>query len=204
MAETLEDTWCRIRGWLATNAPDVLTSLAPPATDDQFRAAEDAMGVKLPAEVRACYRIHDGQQPVPTPLPSNPALRCVPAFLDGEDWLSLDRMVESWRMMKRLLDAGSFPHSGLPRGPVRPDWWHPHWLPLTESQSGYMTCLDLAPASGGRVGQVLRWCHDDPFRGVAAPSLGDWLAEFAEELEAGEYTTAPDAYGPGLVRVDDL
>ena len=32
----------------------------------------------------------------------------------------------------------------------------------------------------------------------------DWLAEFAEELEAGEYTTAPDVYGPGLVRVGDL
>jgi cell wall assembly regulator SMI1 len=200
----LEDTWERIHVWLAANARDVLASLGPPATCEQFRAAEEAMGVELPAEVKECYHIHDGQHAIPTPLPSYPSLRSVPAFLYGEDWLSLDRMVESWRLMKRLLDDGSFPHPGLPRGPVRADWWHPHWLPLTEDQSGYMKCLDLAPAAGGRVGQVLWWCHDDPSRGVAAATLAEWLAAFAEELEAGEYTTAPDEYGPGLVRVDDL
>jgi cell wall assembly regulator SMI1 len=204
VGKALEDTWDRIRSWLAANASEVLASLAPPATDAQLHAADSAMGVELPAEVRACYRIHNGQRPVLTPRPSHPPRRSVPAFLYGDDWLSLDKMVEHWRMMKGLLDDEVFKHPGLPRGPVRPVWWDPCWLPLTENHSGYMKCLDLAPTAGGRVGQILWWCHDDPSRGVAALSFGAWLAAFAEKLEAGEYTTAPDVYGPGLVRISDL
>src|SRR5262249_22577796 len=129
--------------------PDVLESLAPGATDEQIRAAEEAMGVTLPDDVRANYRIHNGQQDVLVNVTYWPGLRCVPAFLHGEDWASLDRMVEQWRMMKGLLDGGTFDRiKGRPTGPIRSDWWHPMWLPLTEDTTGYVKCLDLAPRRG--------------------------------------------------------
>jgi cell wall assembly regulator SMI1 len=162
------------------------------------------MGVVLPSDVRACYRVHDGQRPVPMPLRDRPDRQDVPRFLYGEQWLCLDLMVEHWRIKKNLLEEGAFRRPGQPRGPIRPDWWHPRWVPLTTDHFGYMKCLDLAPANGGRVGQVIYWCHDDPSRGVVALGLTDWLAGFADALEQGEYTTVPDKYGPSLVSIDEL
>jgi cell wall assembly regulator SMI1 len=201
----LEETWERIHRWLAAHCPVVLASLGPPATDEQFREAEQAMGVELPEEAKAVYRVHDGQRVIPTPVSYSPDLRCIPAFLYGEDWLGLADMVKHWRMMKELLDDGTFARiRGEPRGPVRADWWHPRWLPLTEDNSGYMRCLDLAPTSRGHVGQVIFWCHDSPERGVIARSLPEWLERFTLELEQGDYTTVPDQHGPGLIRVRDV
>src|SRR5262249_39429588 len=58
---TMKQIWERIHTWLRQHAPAVLDSLRPGATEETLRAAEEAMGVKLPADVRQSYRIHDGQ-----------------------------------------------------------------------------------------------------------------------------------------------
>ncbi len=199
-------TWARIHAWLREHCPIVLASLGPPATDEKLRAAEEAMRVELPEEVKDCYRIHDGQRIIPTPVSYWPDLKCVPAFLYGDEWEDLEHMAETWHSMKGLLDGGTFKAvKGRPSGPVRSDWWHPGWLPLTSDGSGYMRCLDLAPTSRGHVGQVIFWCHDDPSRGVLANGLTDWLVEFALCLKRGEYTAGPDEmHGRGLMRVRDL
>lgn len=197
----MKTIWDRIHVWLAAHAPDVLESLAPGATDEQIRAAEEAMAVTLPDDVRACYRIHNGQRPVLVNVTYWAGLRCVPAFLHGENWASLDRMVHQWRMKKELLDGGTFDGiSSRPTGPIRSDWWHPKWLPVTEDTTGYVKCLDLAPSSGGDVGQVIFWCHDDAGRGVLATSFTAWLKNFTYALEAGQYVTAPTRT-PGLIHV---
>jgi cell wall assembly regulator SMI1 len=201
----LEEDWDRIHTWLEAHCPIVLASFGPPATDEQFREAERVMGIELPEEVKEVYRVHDGQRIIPTPVSYWPDLKCIPAFLYGEDWLGLEDMAQRWRMMKGLLDGGTFAGiRGEPRGPIRSDWWNPRWLPLTEDHSGYMRCLDLAPKSRGHVGQVIFWCHDSPERGVLARSLPVWIAQFADALERGEFTTVPDKHGPGLIRVRDL
>src|SRR5262245_54196686 len=161
------------------------------------------MSVTLPDDVRACYRIHDGQQPVLVNVTYWPGLRTVPGFLDGDPWLGLREMVEYWTDLHSLL--GEFAGiSGSPRGPIRSDWWHPKWLPVTKhGGGGDLRCLDLAPKSRGKVGQVITWYHDDAFRGVVAKSFTEWLAAFAADLERGQYTTAPDRT-PGLIHVRDL
>jgi cell wall assembly regulator SMI1 len=203
VVETLEGAWARIHAWLAANAPVVLESLGPPATDEQLRVAESSMSVVLPSEVRACYRIHDGQRAVPMPLPSRPDRQDVPGFLYGEHWLRLELMVEHWRIKKKLFDEGAFWRRAEPYGPIYPVWWHPLWVPLTTDPFGYMKCLDLIAGPGGRVGQVISWCNDEPSRGVVAAGLTDYLSGFAGALEQGEYTTIPDKYGPSLVSIDE-
>jgi len=198
----MKDIWDRIHVWLAAKAPMVLASLDPPATDEQLRAAEAAMGVSLPDDVKACYRIHDGQRVIATPVCHDPDLRCAPGFLYGEKWMSLDETVKRWRGLKERLDGGAF--AGLrssPYGPVRDDWWRPQWLPVTEGISGYLRCLDLAPAGGGHVGQLIYWRHNNAVRGVTAASPGEWVERFAGELERGNFVTDPNHSGPGLVRV---
>jgi cell wall assembly regulator SMI1 len=199
----MKTIWNRIHVWLTAHAPDVLESLRPGATEEAIRAAEEEMGVTLPDDVRSCYRIHDGQQPVLVNVTYWPGLRTVPGFLYGDPWRGLRDMVEYWRDLKSLL--GDFAGiSSSPRGPIRSDWWHPKWLPVTKwGGGGDLRCLDLAPKSRGKVGQVISWYHDDPARGVLAKSFTEWLAAFARDLERGQYTTAPDRT-PGLIHVHDL
>src|SRR5262249_52368375 len=152
-------------------------------TEEAFAAAEQAMGVTLPEDMRACYRVHDGQQQILVNVTYAQNLRCIPYFLYGDEWLSLEGIVRTWQMMKGLLDDGAF--DGIrsePRGPIRADWWHPAWVPVTDDTTGYMKCLDLAPTSLEAVGQVISWCHDDATRTVRAKSFTEWLNAFAGEL----------------------
>jgi cell wall assembly regulator SMI1 len=105
--------------------------------------------------------------------------------------------------MKELLDKGTFDGvSSEPRGPIRSDWWHPKWVPVAEDGGGGLRCLDLAPRSPGKVGQVISWWSDNGAGQVMAKSFAAWLAEFADELEEGDWTTSPDY--TGLVHVDDV
>jgi cell wall assembly regulator SMI1 len=182
----------RIHVWLADNAPEVLASLRPGATETAIRAAEVAMGVTLPEDVRAAYRIHDGQV--------GPA----PDFLYGYGWSRLEEVVDTWRWLAQLMrDAGAAPARTRKGDATRGDYWHRAWVPLATREDGGLFCLDLDPGPAGDAGQVIYWWRDMPSpRRVAAGSFRDWLEDFAGELEDGEWASHPE-YG-GLLRVDQL
>ena len=188
----MEVAWARIELWLAEFAPEVLNSLQPGATDEQISNTEAALGVTFPEDVRASYRIHDGQSPEG------------PGIMDAWEFLSLSRMLDEWRIWKGLLDGGDLADAkSEPEEGVADDWWNPKWVPLTYSGSGDHHCLDLAPMPGGEVGQIVLMYHDIPTRQVVAQSLGEWLKDFADDLEAGRYVYDEDQYY-GLVNKDAL
>ena len=56
--DSIERLWKRIEAWLASHAPAVLNKLQPGASAQAIRQAEQALGMALPEEVRASYRIH--------------------------------------------------------------------------------------------------------------------------------------------------
>ncbi len=78
----MESAWARIERWLAESAPEVLDSLQPGATDEQISNTEAALGVTFPEDVRASYRIHDGQSPHG------------PGFVDAWEFLSPSRVLD--------------------------------------------------------------------------------------------------------------
>ncbi len=169
----------------------MLASLNPPASDDALAETERLIGRPLPDDVRAAYRRHDGQA-------FNNGL------FDGWDWLSLEGVRREWTVWKDLLDGGTFDGIENDAGgrDVVQDWWNPGWVPVTASGSGDNHCVDLAPGRRGKVGQVITMCHDYGARPVLAHSFQDWLADFADELEAGIYTVS-DEYS-GLVHRRNL
>ena len=75
--------WKRIHAWLDENAPAGYGHLRPGASADAIQAAETAMGLKLPADIKASYRVHDGQGNEP-------------GLIGGEGWclLTLQEMVK--------------------------------------------------------------------------------------------------------------
>lgn len=186
----MQELWSRLETWLRANATDVLETLRPGATEEQIAHAEALLSVQFPDDFKAAYRIHNGQDEGS-------------GLMDGREFLSLERIQDEWKVWKELLDGGDFGDvSSEPVGPIRTDWWHPAWIPITYDGSGNHDCLDLAPAAGGQVGQIIDFWHDDPSRSVAAASFGAWFAAFVEECEAGAYVYS-DAYN-GIVDVDDV
>src|SRR5262245_7500061 len=79
----MKTIWDRISVWLAANAPAVAESLHPGATDRKIRAVERKLGLPLPEDVKASYRIHDGQKLVDE------------GFLYGRRMNRLDDMVKA-------------------------------------------------------------------------------------------------------------
>jgi cell wall assembly regulator SMI1 len=192
----MKTIWDRIHVWLAANAPKVLKSLRPGASEDAIAAAEREMGVTFPEDVKACYRIHDGQRKLK-------GRHWPPDFLDGAEWHSLDSMLREWRSMMSLVNDGTFAQwRSKPDGPIKTEWWHPAWIPLTSNHSGQLDCLDLAPEPGGQIGQIICWWHDDAARDLGADSFTEWLEMFADDLDDGEWTTDPRYHG--LVSIHDI
>src|SRR5262249_7311112 len=133
--------WQRIEKALK-KAPTISKSLRKGATEEQIAACEATIGVTFPPDLRASYRIHDGQQDGADGLFS--------AFteLDGEFvLLPLDAVTREWKMWKGLNDRCEFTHQkAMPDEGIRSDWWNPKWVPFGSDGGGDSLCVDLDPA----------------------------------------------------------
>jgi len=187
----MRELWRRLEAWLSTNAPQVLETLQPGATEEQIERAEAFLSVKLPEDFKASYRIHNGQTPYESGL------------LDGRELLSLERIQDEWKVWKDVLDSGDLDgFRSEPNGPIRDDWWNEKWIPITHDGSGNHDCLDLNPATGGQAGQIIDFWHDDPTRALMADSYGSWLKALVEGCESGRYVFSDEC--GGVVEADDV
>jgi cell wall assembly regulator SMI1 len=53
-------------------------------------------------------------------------------------------------------------------------------------------CIDLDPAEGGHVGQVITMWHDEPGREWIAGSFQEWLSLFVHQLNDDYFRYDPD------------
>ncbi len=173
----MEEIWTRIDAWLKVNAPKVFNTLQPGASDSQIQATESILAIQFPEDVKASYRIHNGQQTIYD-------YGLIP---EAQEFLSLERIQAEWQLKKGLLDEGSFEGGSKPDPGIQADWWNAKWIPLTSDGCGDSYCLDLAPAEGGNVGQIIKMIHDEADRYILAPSFRSWLEDYAAKLESGEY-----------------
>jgi cell wall assembly regulator SMI1 len=115
------------------------------------------MGLKFPIDVRASYRVHDGQGNEP-------------GLIGGEGWclLSLREMVEQWRRWSRSdpQDVG--------------------YVPVAWGGAGDHILLDLRPGAE-EPGRVMVQRHDRDEPDPVAPSFRSWLEDFAGKLDDGEF-----------------
>jgi cell wall assembly regulator SMI1 len=170
----MKRAWRRIERWLTQHAPAILADMRPGASTDEIRRAEEQLGCVFPKVVREWYSLHNGSE------------SC--ALLEYWDFYSLAETITAWRSLKQIYDTGFFDefHSD-PVGPIRTEWWHPAWIPVTGEPRGDHLCLDLAPARGGRKGQVISWLHDESVREIVAPTFTAWFEQLADGLESGKY-----------------
>ncbi len=106
----------------------------------------------------------------------------------GSEIHSLERVVENWTLWTEMLEGGEFEGlSGEPNGPIKAEWWNPRWVPLTSNGGGDHHCLDLDPAEGGQVGQIMEFWHDWEVRTRIAPSFTAWFEAFVTGCETGRF-----------------
>lgn len=160
-------------------APDFGT----PRTEEEIRAAETAMGLRLPEEVRALYRSIDSD--------SNEH-----GLLGAHSLLPLNVVVDWYHEGEpgtgpgddRLFPTNPVAFDTEPAGHVRrvsrSDWW----VTITTDRGGNYGAVDLDPAARGRRGQVFESGRDfhGPV-GYIAASVTDVLREVLAALRAGEY-----------------
>jgi cell wall assembly regulator SMI1 len=153
----MKAVWKRIHTWLDANAPKGYGRLRPGASAEAIRAAEAAMGLKLPPDVKASWRIHDGQGKEP-------------GLIGGEGWclLSLKEVVKSWRRWSRHnLKYASF-------------------VPIACGGAGDYIFVDLGPKTK-KPGRLIVQRSDRDGPDPVARSFRSWLEDFAEKLEDDEF-----------------
>ena len=187
----MESNWEKLNVWLAKNAPQIKSSLNPPATAKQIKDTENILGISFPEDFKQSYLIHNGQE------------SHAEGLIDGCELLSLDRIIDEWNVWKGLSDSGEFSeYKSEAEPPVKDDWWNEKWIPYTYNGAGDHLCIDMDPIETGRHGQVISRWHDMPERNLLGTSFLDWFSSYIRDVENGIYTYSSE-YG-GIVKNEDF
>ena len=172
----MENYWTRIINWLSENAPDMINNINNGANLKEIDHLNYIIDIRLPDDFIDFYTIHNGQVPYTKGL------------IDGEELLSIERIVDEWSIWKGLINSNAF--VGIVSNPdigIKNDWYNKFWIPITYDGAGNHYCIDLDPAEGGTKGQVIRVWHDNAQRSMEASSFRKWISFFVEDIEEGRY-----------------
>lgn len=166
----MKELWKRVEQYLQDYQPDVLRTLAPPATAKNILDLEKELGVILPKDFTEFLKIHNGQQ--------NDGVAC----LVGLEFLSTGRILAEWKVWKELRDSGDFDDLiAQPQNGIKALWWNPLWIPFTYNGSGDNFCIDLDPDTEGSVGQIITLWHDSAEREYKAANFTEWFSRIVNE-----------------------
>lgn len=201
------ESWRRIESWLDGHLPGLTMTLRPGVSGEDLAKFEAAIGRALPDDVRESWLIHDGQQPFPEGVKSKyfEAGSCgAPGVIFGQELnplVSLDSMLEKsvlreWLSWSKSLEAASERDddevdegcTSSPEGAIRRRHLNRGWIPLGmgEGNSNYFG-VDLDPDPNGVVGQVINFGVDEEEKYVLAAGWAQFLEDYADELEAGNF-----------------
>jgi cell wall assembly regulator SMI1 len=144
---------------------DLTADLLPPVSEAALRAFAQAVGVPLPAEFLALYRLHDGQPPAGVG---------VPGLFGTYRFIPLAQSAEQHQLYGEtcLIDRATFP-------PAPHEWvsWQPELLP-------FATCNDCDWCIHAQAGTV--WAFR-PGGGLlrSRPSIAALVRELSAAVQAG-------------------
>lgn len=209
--------WRHIESWTTEHNPDLNASLGDPCTHNDITHAEEDLAVTLPAAVRVSLRIHDGQED----LEAMTGVSGLIYGLQLMTLDQIVEMTEKWRSVAKNLSRVpqadpemtatsshqsaeaarkrqfKLPHipqqDSIPKNSIQPVYAHPAWIPLLTDNAGNHVGVDLAPASEGKYAQVIIFGRDFDTKFVVAANWGDFLLDFANDLEAGNWYLVDDS-----------
>ncbi|MFP3887043.1 SMI1/KNR4 family protein [Priestia filamentosa] len=152
--------------------------LNPPASKEKIKEVEKEIGVTFPSELRQLYLYSDGEG------------ENGPGFFFGLPFLSLDGLLEEWRVWKSIgtdlneeIDSYS-----VPTGWIEELYTNSKWIPISKDFGGNNMGVDLSPDVQGMKGQVINFGRDEETKYVIAQSLNDFLRFMLKTIRSGNYT----------------
>jgi len=165
-------SWKSLEAALVKLNEGALAALAPGASSQALDRLERDVRQVLPESFRTAWGEHDG--------------------VAGElftmlEILSTEQIAGEWRGL-RDYDGSSGGLEAIADGPVRALWTSTAWIPivLIGGETRHF-CLDLDPAPGGVVGQIIHASPKSEERRVVAPDTGAFLELVAAALRDGKY-----------------
>jgi cell wall assembly regulator SMI1 len=183
--DALRRAWSRLETWLNRHELDGL--LLPGASAERVRKLGSDFHCTLPDSLAWSLRRHDGQDTAAC----NGLFRGSgdSRFLDdrGYAYMSIDGeggLEQEWDRYIESVEATRQidPYTEVV-GPVRRVHASSQWYPFaTQASDQYLyLCIDMDPAAGGQVGQVIELLEVE--RRVLAPSLAAYNERLAADLE---------------------
>lgn len=174
--------------------PPLISRLNPPAAPEEITAAERELGVQFPSDLRELLLCVNGQ-PYRSGMEVSPFL---PGhrFADADvgwggrasyGWLlSLEEIVERVKWSREMYDevGESEDEPFKLTGPVV---FHNRFIDFTASENSDNLVVDLQPAPGGTVGQVVMMMTQPCQLGVIAPGISEFLDLIIEGFRRGRY-----------------
>ena len=186
--EELSQRWTEYTSWLASHAPEAFANLAPGATDAELTALAAGIEPALPEQLVALLRLSNGQRD---------ARGC--CAMPGLEFLSTQRILQEWQSWadfrhgetsdgleslddySRALDPG-----------VLDKYTHPAWIPAFKDgwRADYIG-FDMAPDTGGLVGQIINFGRDEDKHFIAFPTLSGLLDFWLMLVREGKCRVEP-------------
>ncbi|MDE1207008.1 SMI1/KNR4 family protein [Tenacibaculum larymnensis] len=187
----IENLWNRFKNWITSNAPHLSKELQPSVQPEEIKQLQQTIQTELPEDFIAFLSIHNGQN------------RNADGFIDAEELLSSDRIMDEWKIWYDLYQSGDFDDSEAePDEEIKNFWWNPKWIPITYDGSGNHLCIDMDPTENGTKGQIIRMWHDDSVREFIAPSFKVFFENYCINLENDIYAYS-DEWG-GIINKEDI
>jgi cell wall assembly regulator SMI1 len=190
----MQSIWTKIESWLGENAPHILNTLQPGATETEISELEARLSICFPEEVRASYRIHNGQSDEDGSFSS---------FLYRYELLPLESIYRAWEINQEINQQMQIrmAHEEDIDGQTSGDALNPLWIPLATDISGDHYCLDLSPDPKDGLGQIIKLDYEQDAYPVMSPSFHMWMGQFADALESGEYVFSEEY---GVISAEEL
>lgn len=185
--DDMESIWNRICEKLKSHVPAKYLRTRG-LSERQICKAEEALGRRLPDDVRAFYSLHNGL----------PGLEMVPDVNIGEllplvfkkpsVTLGNRSVTSNWEFFKATMTKARLESRWIkPKGPIAKVRWDPDWIPLFDNTQGDHVFIDLNPPKGGHRGQLIDWWRMEGPKRVIAKSFRDFLERFATDIERDRY-----------------
>ncbi len=163
----------------------------------EIEKLEAARGYKLPEGVRAFWQRHDGATSGAgrDTIPDDDAF-----FLEtGFQLFGLAEIAKAWASeieSYSRLGPEYDPPDWTPSG-VKKEWWARGWMPFAYDGGGDYLLLDLDPAPGGQVGQVLHYWHDLDDMALLNRDFASWFELVSDSIREGKAAAWGDDHDGG-------
>lgn len=187
---TFASTLAELSDTLLALNPPINPRLRPPATEKDIRNAEEALGIQFPDELSHMLACHDGQQFHSSDSgygdPLVPMMRLLPnRGTCSHYWMAGTQQIVEYTQSYRDDYAEYFHDEQFET--FGPACHHDKFVVFTATENADCLVLDLAPKSGGKMGQVLMYCTQ-PFEiAVIAERLSSFIKTLLYGYRTGRF-----------------